>query len=77
MNAKTAVSIATLYLIIYTALAVAGVAYPVVTALYLASPFVVLAMVYIVLKDTYDYPELAEGEEWGYRDKFKDKLGLF
>ncbi len=77
MSARAAVSTATLYLIIYTVLAAAGYDYP-VAILYLASPFLILGMVYIVLKDDrLDYPELAEGEEWGYRDKSKDELGLF
>jgi len=78
MRAKAAVITATVYLMIYSALSAAGYNYPVVLAWYLGSPFIVLAMVYIVLKDNRrDYPELADGEEWGYRDKSKDELGVF
>jgi hypothetical protein len=78
MNAKTAVGIATVYLIIYTALAIADYAYPVIATLYLVSPLLILGMVYFVLKDNHcSYPELAEGEEWSYRDRSKDTLGLF
>jgi len=78
MNAKAAVSIATVYLIIYSALAAAGYNYPVVLALYLGSPIIVSATVYVVLKDSHiKYPELADGDEWGYRDKSKAELGVF
>lgn len=78
MNGKKAVAIATIYLLVYAGLAAAGYAYPVAAALYLASPVVIIGMVYFVLKDDrLKYPELAEGEEWGYRDKSKDELGLF
>jgi hypothetical protein len=77
MNAMSAVGLTTLCLIIYILLVVVGYA-PGATIWFLASPFLVLGMVYIVLKDgRYDYPELAEGEEWGYSDKSKDELGLF
>ncbi len=77
MNAKTAVGIATLYLIIYAALAELGYPYP-VAVLLLASPLVILGVVFIVLKDNrVEYPELAEGDEWGYRDQSKEELGLF
>jgi hypothetical protein len=35
-------------------------------------------MVIMVLTERgYNYPELADGEEWGYRDKDKSELGIF
>jgi len=46
--------------------------------MYLFLPFVIVIMVYLVLTDkNFNYPELTEGEEWGYRDKDKNGLGLF
>ncbi|MDB5135094.1 MAG: hypothetical protein JWP37_1697 [Mucilaginibacter sp.] len=34
-------------------------------------------MVYSILTDRREYPELEENEECGYRDKAKDELGIF
>lgn len=46
--------------------------------MYLLSPVVIISTVLVVLKDlSGKYPDLAEGEEWGYRDKSKNELGLF
>jgi hypothetical protein len=55
-----------------------GLLVNVVPYLFILSPFLIIAMVIIVLKDeNIFYPELKEGEEWGYRDKSKDQLGIF
>ncbi|MBS7563566.1 hypothetical protein KHS38_04030 [Mucilaginibacter sp. Bleaf8] len=76
-NTKTAVITVTLFLFIYTALFSTGLSVTILSYMFLASPFLLIWMVYTVLKDDYKYPELAEGDEWGYRDKAKDTLGMF
>ena len=78
MNAKRAILTATLYLAAYICLFATGASIEVLAFMFLVSPFLILGMVYMVLKDTrYKYPELNEGEEWGYRDKAKHELGVF
>jgi hypothetical protein len=78
MKSTVAIGLATLYLFVYVALITTGYAYPVIVTLYLTSPLVVLGVVYTVLKDnSEEYPELGSNEEWGYRDRQKETLGLF
>ena len=78
MKSKTAVGLGTFYLILYTFSIESGYSMPIVSVLYPASFFVIIGMVYLFLKDDSEkYPELGKGEEWGYRDKSKDSLGIF
>jgi hypothetical protein len=78
MNAKAAVSILTIYLTGYVIVFAAGFSITLLAYLFLASPVLIIAMIYLVLKDnSCQYPELGENEEWGYRDKDKNELGLF
>lgn len=78
MNAKSTVGTVTLYLVAYIVLFFSGCSMPLLACMFLVSPFLIIGMVYIVLKDdSCQYPELNEGEEWGYRDRAKKTLGLF
>jgi len=78
MNAKTAVSMLTTYLIAYVIIFDTAPYINLLTYLYLASPVLLIATVYFVLTDTTNsYPELGEREEWGYKDKNKSDLGVF
>jgi hypothetical protein len=44
----------------------------------LAGPFLIIWMVYSVLKfGQYKGPQLKEEEEWGYADKKRDDMGIF
>lgn len=78
MKAISAVIIATLYLIIYVILFRTGISFTILSYLFLISPFLMIWLVYTVIRDHYEkYPELGEDEEWGYRDKPRDQLGRF
>lgn len=78
MKATTAVSILTIYLVVYTALFQTGFSLTILSCLFLIAPFLIVWMVYIVFKDDqYKYPNLGKNEEWGYQDKAKDQLGIF
>jgi len=45
--------------------------------LYLVSPLIIVFLVYVVLtEDNHPYPEL-DKDEWGYRDRDKNELGIF
>jgi hypothetical protein len=78
MKAKLAVSLLTIYLLVYVGLFAAGASITLLAWMFVVSPFLLVGTVYIVLKDNAEhYPQLPEGEEWGYRDKSKDELGLF
>ena len=70
MNAKFAIGLATLYLVVYTGLLAAGVPLALQGALLTAAPVVLIWAVYRVLKDkSFQYPELSKDEEWGYLDE--------
>ena len=77
MKAKAAVIIVTIYLFVYVGLFAADSSVTVLSYMFLASPLLILWMVYTVLKDEYEYAELEDGQEWGYRDKARDELGMF
>jgi hypothetical protein len=78
MRTNFAVGLATLYLVVLTILGQSAASPTLCTFMYLFSPLVIVIMVYLVLTEkNFNYPELAEGEEWGYRDKNKNELGLF
>lgn len=78
MRTNIAVGSATLYLVVLTILGQSAASPILCAVMYLLSPLVIVLMVYLVLTEkNFNYPELAEGEEWGYRDKNKSELGLF
>jgi len=78
MRINIAVGVATLYLVALTILRQSTESPTLCAFMYLFLPFVIVIMVYLVLTDkNFNYPELTEGEEWGYRDKDKNDLGLF
>ena len=78
MRTKITVGSATLYLVVLIILGQLDTSPILCNVMYLLSPFAIVIMVYLVLTEkSYNYPELTEGEEWGYRDKDKSKLGLF
>jgi hypothetical protein len=69
-KANRAVLFATAYLIIYILLIQVGAPIPVISTLFVASPFLLIWMTYCILKDNrFYYPELESHEEWGYADK--------
>ncbi len=67
----------TAYLLVYIVLININV--PLIIPFYMlvASPVLLIWMIYAVLKDGFNYPELSEEEEWGYRDKAKEDLDIF
>ncbi len=78
MKTKIAISLATAYLVTFTVLCATNTLTVACAFMYLFSPIVTVIMVYMVLTEKgYNYRELTEDEEWGYRDKDKSKLGLF
>jgi len=78
MKATTSVIIVTIFLTIYTILFSIGLYINVLSCLFLISPIILIGMVYTVLKeDSKEYSELGENEEWGYRDKKREHLGMF
>jgi hypothetical protein len=77
IKAKTAIVILIIYLMVYIGLFAAGLSISGFSYLFLIAPIILIGVVYSVLKDdSYWYPELGN-EEWGYRDKARDELGLF
>ncbi|MGZ3750368.1 MAG: hypothetical protein ACXVB0_10275 [Mucilaginibacter sp.] len=77
-KAESAVIMVTAYLMTYVILSQTSVGIYVVPYLFLTSPFLLIWMVYSVLKDDLlEYPELGKKDEWGYHDKAKDELGMF
>lgn len=72
-----AVSIVTLILFIYIGLLRFESTRSIAIFLFLISPFLIVWMVYIVLrKGSYDGKELGD-EEFGYCDRDKNKMGVF
>lgn len=70
--------IVTIYLVVYTVLFHTDAPLPILGSMFLLSPFLVLWMVYTILRHgKFEGKELAEGEEWGYCDKKKSELGMF
>lgn len=71
------VTLVTILLIVYVVLLVTGWS-PVLTGtLFFLSPFLVIWMVYRVIRyDTYHGNELND-DEWGYADKKKEDLNMF
>ena len=72
------VTFVTLYLLIYTVLFQAGASVDILLTMFLFSPFLVIWMVYVVLKyGKFNGRELKQDEEWGYSDRSRDTLGTF
>lgn len=70
MNAKVTVILLTVFLIAYFVLMATEISDTWKDGLYLITPLVMVVGVLLVLKDkSYDYPELKEGQEFGYLDK--------
>ncbi|MCE3283683.1 MAG: hypothetical protein K0Q66_2420 [Chitinophagaceae bacterium] len=77
-NYKLATIFVSVYLLLYTVLHQAGASLKILGAMFLLSPFLVIWMVYTILRYApYNGKELKEGEEWGYGDKNKDDLSVF
>ena len=71
------VTLVTFVLVVYTVLAVTGWSMVLTGALFFLSPFLVIWMVYRVIRyDSYHGTELSD-EEWGYADKKKEELNMF
>jgi hypothetical protein len=78
MNAKTAVAIVTCYLIGFVVMLNFNLPETTIIYMFFLSPFLLIWMVYEILADDkHKYPELGKNEEWGYRDKKRDELGVF
>ncbi|MFA6083223.1 hypothetical protein [Mucilaginibacter sp.] len=70
MKSMVAVIGVTLYLMVFSLICAAGVAIKMIPYLFIISPFLMIAMVWTILKDdTKSYPELGTDKEWGYLDK--------
>ena len=81
LNTKRSVSFpvtfVTILLIVYTVLLVTGWSMVLTGILFFLSPFLVIWMVYRVIRyDSYHGKELND-EEWGYADKKKEELNVF
>jgi membrane protein implicated in regulation of membrane protease activity len=65
-------------LIVYTIFLFTGWSPAVTGVLFFVSPFLVIWMVYRVIRhDKYTGRELNDGDEWGYADKSKEELNVF
>jgi hypothetical protein len=72
------VGFVSLYLVVYTVMFQAGGDINILMTMFILSPFLVIWMVYVVLKyGKYKGRELKEDEEWGYSDRSRDTLGTF
>jgi hypothetical protein len=78
MKATTAITWATIYLIVLYVVPNYSSSALLTGLLYLSFPVIFILMVIIVLKDdSVKSKELGEGEEFGYADKNKDELWMF
>jgi hypothetical protein len=76
-NYKLATVFVTLYLIIYTILLRLDISLNISLFMFSLSPFLVLWMVYTILKYApYKGRELKENEEWGYQDNGPQSRGV-
>jgi hypothetical protein len=77
-NPSFVVSLVTVYLLIYTVLFHTWASMNTLLIMFVISPFLVIWMVYVVLKyGQFKSRELSEDEEWGYCDRSRDTLGTF
>ena len=71
------VTLVTIVLVVYAVLLLTGWSTVLAGILFFLSPFLVIWMVYRVIRyDSYHGKELND-EEWGYADKKKEELNLF
>lgn len=74
-TAVKAVAIVSVVLAVYTLLGALNAPYPFMALIFSLSPFLMVWMVWNVLKDDgCKVRELAEGEEWGYADRPRDSF---
>lgn len=72
------IALVTIYLFTYAILGQLNIDLKIMALLFAFSPFLVIWMVYTVLKHgKYSGKELSENEEWGYQDIDKNKLNKF
>lgn len=77
-SAKESVILTTIYLFGYAALINLDPPALLIMVMGIIWPFVFVWMICCILKDTqFKYPELKDGQEWGYRDKDSAELGIF
>lgn len=77
MKATTAVSIATIYLVVFYILLHSDASLLLTGFVFLSMPLVIIGMVFVVLlDDSVKYPELPSNDEWGYSDKNRDDLWI-
>lgn len=77
-SAKELVIATTIYLFAYAALINLDPPPILIVIMGIIWPFVFVWMICCILKDTqFKYPELKDGQEWGYRDKDSAELGIF
>jgi hypothetical protein len=77
-NPGFVVGFVSLYLVIYTILFQASAGINILMMMFVLSPFLVIWMVYVVLKyGKFKGRELQDDEEWGYCDRSRDTLGTF
>ena len=70
MNAKSTVVLLTLFMLAYFILMASSISEGWKDVLIAVSPVIFIASVILVLRDrSFDYPELEEGEEYGYVDR--------
>ena len=77
-TSKEPIILTTAYLFLYIILINIGIPDLLAGILGIIWPFSFIWMIYCILKgDSVKYPELKEGEEWGYKDKKRDELKMF
>jgi hypothetical protein len=70
MNAKVTVVLLTLFMLAYVILMVSSISDGWKDLLIAATPLIFISGVILVLRDrSFNYPELQEGEEFGYLDR--------
>lgn len=73
-----AVVVTTICVILYNILPEFPSAANIAVFIFIASPFLMGWMVYIILRHgKYDGKEFSENEEWGYQDRNRDQLNIF
>lgn len=77
MKAINAIIVATVCLVAFYILLHFNAAPLLTTLLYFSIPVTIVIMVLsVLLDDSKPYPEL-DNDEWGYKDKNNDELGIF
>ena len=77
-NHKFSIFLVTLYLLVFVIAGRLGTPLPVMFFMFSASPFLILWMVYTVIRyGKHSGKDLKPNEEWAYGDVPKEKLGTF